>query len=79
MPKKPATKKTKDILLVLQQGGSSREVYLHTFDTKKQADDYRDECEKASYATSEPVSIPVDLEQHRDKIDEIIQAALSLF
>jgi len=70
--------KTNEGYLVVQQGGSSSEVYLHTFDTYEQARNYRRSCERAAYNTSKPVRIPAELEQHLAVVEEIVQQAVSL-
>ena len=46
------------MILVMQQGGSSREFYAHLFDRMRDAERYRVGAEEASYETSEPMKVP---------------------
>lgn len=48
--------------VVVQEGGSTGEVYVHTFDTDVEADDYRVEAAKGGYRTSDVISIPASLD-----------------
>ncbi|WP_141717842.1 hypothetical protein [Nocardia altamirensis] len=43
---------------VIQEGGSSREFYVHVLDTEDDATDYRFNCGTAAYATTDPVEMP---------------------
>lgn len=47
--------------LVIQQGGSSSEFYLHAFDTTAEVEHYQRSCARASYETSDPVEVPIHL------------------
>lgn len=78
MSKTPPKKKPKPIYLVVQQGGSSREFYLHTFDTIKEVDDYRKSCDKAAYRTSAPIKITKAVENVLDQINDIVTAAVEM-
>lgn len=73
-----AQKKEKTILLVIQRGGSTKEMYLHTFNTKKEVSAYMRNCTKAAYRTSPGIEIPIGIEQYSDKINEIVDAAMNL-
>lgn len=75
MAKKKAEKM---VLLVVQQGGSTKEMYLHTFNEKKDVRNYKRSCDRASYNTSPAISVPVGLEKYIDDIDKIVTAALNL-
>ena len=44
--------------LVVQEGGSSTELYVHSFDTDKDAQAFRASCGGAAYRTTTPISIP---------------------
>lgn len=69
----------KEVFLVVQQGGSSREMYLHTFDTLEQADKYRANAwEKGAYRTSEVFEVPVGIETYMEEIQDIISAAVGM-
>jgi hypothetical protein len=51
--------KAKRIYLVVQEGGSSTEIYLHTHDTLKESNADRKDCSKnGAYRTSVPVEVP---------------------
>lgn len=62
------------VYLVVQQGGASREFYLHTFDDLPEAHAYRRSAERASYATSEPIQIPARLERDLAAVEAIVAA-----
>jgi len=47
--------------VVVQEGGSSRERYVHGFDSDKEAQEYRESASQGAYRTSAPVALPVDL------------------
>ena len=44
--------------VVVQQGGSSREMYTHVLDGMRQVNSYRKECDGVAYATSDPIEVP---------------------
>ena len=44
--------------VVVQEGGSTGEFYVHGFDTNKQAHNYRRSAGRASYNTSMPIKVP---------------------
>ena len=69
---------TDTIYLIVQQGGASTEMYLHTFDTYEQARNYRRSCDRAAYATSKPIKIPKALEEHLAIVEGIVGAAVEL-
>lgn len=46
---------------VIQQGGSSEELYLHISNTEEDAEAFRRSCEDAAYATSCVVEVPRSL------------------
>lgn len=51
--------------IVIQEGGSSAELYAHCFDTADQAEAYRTSCaDQASYRTSNPIAVPSELLDH---------------
>jgi hypothetical protein len=43
---------------VIQQGGSSEELYLHISNTEDDAEAFRRSCEDAAYATSIVIEVP---------------------
>jgi hypothetical protein len=62
MSKKSSTpKQPKNLYLVIQQGGSSTEMYVHPHNSLKEAKADKKSCAKASYNTSEPIVIPESL------------------
>lgn len=74
----PAKQKEKTVHLVVQQGGASTEMYLHTFGSLREANTYRRSAARASYKTTEPVEIPAALETHIGTIEDIVTAAVEL-
>lgn len=57
--KKTSTPKTpKNLYLVIQQGGSSKELYVHPHNTIKEARADMKSCGKASYNTVGPIEVP---------------------
>jgi hypothetical protein len=66
----------KECYLVVQEGGSSTEIYFQVFETPEDADQYRDSCEQAAYLTSKPVLVAENLVLH-PKFFEFVGAALS--
>jgi len=60
--KKPSTpKQSKKLYLIIQQGGFSREMYVHVHSSLKEAKADIRSCGKAAYNTSEPIEIPEGL------------------
>jgi len=51
-------KLVKNIVLVIQEGGSSTEMYVHAHENIRQANADRKSCAKGSYRTSEPIKVP---------------------
>jgi len=47
--------------MVLQEGGSSRELYLHAYATPEKANEFRVSCAKGAYRTSPVIEVPPDL------------------
>ena len=50
--------------VVIQEGGSTGELYLNAYDTIEEAESFRRSCAEAAYQTSEPLEVPVDLADH---------------
>ncbi|TXH16597.1 MAG: hypothetical protein E6R03_05215 [Hyphomicrobiaceae bacterium] len=61
--------KRKHGYIVIQQGGSSSELYLHAFDTLSEVRQYRKSCDNAAYETSEPVEVPLRLLDDKEFVD----------
>lgn len=63
--KKPAIDVSEpQVFVVVQEGGSSTEIYAAAFDTEDDAKAYRDSCEEGAYRTSKPVPVPRSLADH---------------
>lgn len=52
---------SKKLYLIIQQGGSSTEMYVHPHNSLKEAKADIKSCGKASYNTTEPIEIPEGL------------------
>lgn len=65
-----------DVFLYVQEGGSSTEIYLHSFDTEEQAIAGRKSCAEAAYRTSEIIKAPASLVDH-PAFMEVVQGLLS--
>lgn len=53
--------KAKPTFVVIQEGGTSEELYVHAHYTKDAAQADRIECAAGSYRTTKPVKIPPEL------------------
>jgi hypothetical protein len=73
---------TKSAFLVIQEGGSSMEMYAHGHDTLEDAEADRFSCrDGGSYRTSEVIEVPETLASHPDFWDiaeQIAKAALDV-
>jgi hypothetical protein len=47
--------------LIIQQGGSSKELYVHAHATLEEARDDIESCKEAAYNTTVPIYIPTKL------------------
>lgn len=61
---------------LIQEGGSSAELYLHVWDTLEDAEQDRLECAEASYRTTEPVEVPGGMAW--DVIDSLLDSLSTL-
>ena len=52
------TKKLKKLFLVIQEGGSTGEVYLHPHGSVEEAKDDMESCNEAAYRTVGPIEVP---------------------
>ena len=66
-----AMAKLKTNYLVVQQGGSSTEFYIHALSTLRQVERYRKSCDRAAYATSEPIEVPAALVEQDGFLDAV--------
>lgn len=60
------------VYLVLQEGGSSTETYLHAFETAAQADEFRIDCAKSAYRTTVPVPVSEELADNEEFQDVLL-------
>jgi hypothetical protein len=54
------------VFILIQEGGSSQELYLHTHNTMEEAKRDRISCAEASYSTSPVLEVPKSLADHPD-------------
>ncbi len=68
--------------LLIQEGGSTGELYVHAHDTREAAEADRVSCaDEGSYRTSEIVEVPADLANHPkfyDVVEQLVRAAARL-
>lgn len=68
--------------LVLQEGGTSEELYMVMFDSEEEAIEYRASCAEGSYRTSPVIPVPKALLGHEvlliNLIDEVVTSTRSL-
>jgi|GEM_PF-5890821 len=63
----PIPVKTGRVYLLIQEGGSSMELYVHAWDTYEEAKQDRIDCARdGAYATSEVIDVPASLADHPD-------------
>lgn len=68
------------VYLVVQEGGSSTEIYCQEFDILSEAQEYRLECERSAYRTSPIINIPrtlADAPGFSDAVQSALVASLS--
>jgi hypothetical protein len=70
-------KKANTFPLVIQEGGSTGEVYVHGFYSLRDARRFRVSAARAAYRTSAPIHVPIEFEEHLDVIEDIVKASLS--
>jgi hypothetical protein len=61
---------------LIQEGGSSQELYLHVHDTLEEAEADRLECADASYQTTDPIEMPDNSDW--DAVETLLQSLGSL-
>lgn len=52
------------VSILVQEGGSSGELYLHAWDTNEEAEQDRIDCSNGAYRTSPILCVPVSLADH---------------
>lgn len=62
--------------VVIQEGGSSVELYEHHFYKLEEAEAFRYSCAEGAYATTEPVLMPDDTDMNA--VEELLQALPTL-
>lgn len=68
--------KVKPAFVVIQEGGTSEELYVHAHDTEDAAQADRIECAAGSYRTTEPVQIPAELAKLGEVFYSTVEAIL---
>ena len=66
--------------IVIQEGGSSTEIYTHAYSSRQAADYGRLSCDSGSYRTSEIIEVPESLTRQPEffnAIEEILRASLN--
>ena len=66
------------VYALIQEGGTSDELYLHVHDTMEEAEADRRSCAKGAYRTTEPIEVPELGESAWSAIDELLQALPTL-
>lgn len=69
---------SKEVFLVVQQGGTSRELYFNTYDQLSDAEDFRASAAESSYNTTPPIKVPAGIEAYLAHIETITDAVLEL-
>lgn len=69
----------KPVYAIVQEGGSTGELYVHGYDTRADADQARDVCADAgSYRTSPVVELPGELGFYGSAFEAILVASTQL-
>ena len=50
--------RNKTMLIIVQEGGGTGELYAHAFTTRKDAKRFTRSCSRAAYRATEPVEVP---------------------
>lgn len=82
-PVSPAVKASeRPVYVLVQEGGSSSELYLHAWETREDAEQDRIDCARnGSYRTSAVIEVPGALARQAsfyDVVEEILRAAVHL-
>lgn len=76
------TQKEDSVYVLVQEGGSSTEMYLHNHDTAAEADADRQQCwDDGAYRTSAVVEVPRSLADHPlffDVVEKLLRASQDL-
>jgi len=69
--------KPKKAFLLVQEGGSYDELYIHVHETKTKAKADRKSCAKASYRTSDIIEVSAALDAHGEALYELLENVLN--
>jgi hypothetical protein len=79
---KPEKPMNDTVYLIVQEGGSSSELYVHAWDTRKDAEQDRIDCASdGAYRTSKVVEAPADLVNHPEfysVVEDLLRASRDL-
>lgn len=71
-----------NVFVIVQEGGSSTELYIHEFEQREGAVNSRVHCaENGSYRTSEIIEVPASLANHpqfNEIVQQLVRATLNL-
>lgn len=70
-----------DVFLVIQEGGTSQELYLSAYDTLDNAKEFRSSCAGAAYRTTPPIKFPLkafDVPEVQEALEDLIRSILEL-
>lgn len=69
--------RTSPAYVVIQEGGSSDEIYVHSHESLEEAEADRVSCAEGAYNTSEVLELPADLAAHGEVFYEFLEKALA--
>lgn len=82
LPAQTGWKEEKEVYVLVQEGGSSIELYLHAHETRALAQSDRAACaDEGAYRTSPVVEVPASLATHPqfyEVVEQILAASLNL-
>lgn len=62
--------------LVVQEGGSSMEIYVHSSPTEEEAEEFRVSCARGAYRTSPVIEVPSELAALGETFYECVEDVL---
>ena len=66
---------THEAFVVIQEGGSSEEIYIHASDSEADAEAFRVSCrDDGAYRTSDVIEVPAALAAHGDSLYSLLEA-----
>lgn len=63
--------------IVIQEGGASDERYVHAIDSIEAANEFRVDCARGAYRTSEPIEVPAELAAHGELLYTLLEDVLT--